>query len=223
MCEIEFPDGSTDIVTANLIAENLFSQIDEEGYQHQILKEITDCRFRDDAIKPEDGFVQTYSGQQGPKITTKGCEMQVTLTDCSSTWIPLKDIKVSNLLIVTEYAVTHKLGNQPCFNWWMCKTLKTRDMIIKNVKSGCWKKTNKCGIELPHSVEAALAIDKKIGTTFWADALGKEMKNVIVAFDFPEDGTVPPGFKMIKCHMVFDIKSSLVRKARFVAGGDLTH
>lgn len=32
MHDIEFPDGSADTVTANLIAENLHSQVDDEGY-----------------------------------------------------------------------------------------------------------------------------------------------------------------------------------------------
>ena len=38
--DVEFPDGSTDSFTANLIAENLFSQIDDEGRSYQILKDI---------------------------------------------------------------------------------------------------------------------------------------------------------------------------------------
>ena len=59
----------------------------------------------------------------------------------------------------------------------------------------------------------ALAIDCRTGTTFWADAIAKEMKNVQIAFKFPEDGVVPPGFTEIKCHMIFDIKSTLAREA----------
>ena len=222
MCDIEFPDGATDTVTANLIAENLYSQIDDEGYHHQILKEITDCRFTSEAVKPGDGYVISYGGTRKPKITTKGCEMQVTFTDGSVAWVPLKDIKASNPVEVAEFALAHKLDKKPCFNWWVRKVLRKRDRIIKKVKSRYWKRTHKYGIELPHSVKEALAIDKRTGTTFWADAIAKEMKNIMVAFEFPEDGKLPPGFKEIKCHMVFDIKSTLVRKARFVAGGHMT-
>ena len=220
--EVEFPDGATETVTANLIAENLYSQIDEEGYQHQILKEITGHQFTDEAVKPEDGYVTTHSGMKRPKITTAGCLMEATFTDGSTGWVPLKDIKLSNPVEVAEYAVAHKLDKQPCFNWWVRKVLRKRDRIIKKVKSRYWKRTHKYGIELPHSVKEALEIDRKTGTTFWADAIAKEMKNVMVAFEFPEDGIVPPGFKEIQCHMVFDIKSSLQRKARFVAGGHMT-
>ena len=42
------------------------------------------------------------------------------------------------------------------------------------------------------------------------------------AFEFPEDGKVPIGWKHIDCHMVFDVKLDLTRKARFVAGGHQT-
>ncbi|KAL7568472.1 hypothetical protein ACA910_012183 [Epithemia clementina (nom. ined.)] len=48
------------------------------------------------------------------------------------------------------------------------------------------------------------------------------MKNVGIAFTFPKDGVVPPGYKLIPCHMVFDVKTDLTRKARLVAGGHET-
>ena len=40
--EVEFPDGTTKAVSANLIAENLLSQVDEEGRSYSILREIVD-------------------------------------------------------------------------------------------------------------------------------------------------------------------------------------
>jgi hypothetical protein len=48
------------------------------------------------------------------------------------------------------------------------------------------------------------------------------MKNVLPAFEFRDDDVMPPGFKKIDCHMVFDVKLDLVRKVRFVAGGHQT-
>ena len=57
------------------------------------------------------------------------------------------------------------------------------------------------------------------------------MKKVMVAFEYddqlsPEqartDCTKYVGFQEIKCHMIFDVKMDLTRKARFVAGGHLT-
>jgi hypothetical protein len=71
-------------------------------------------------------------------------------------------------------------------------------------------------------VEAALAIDRRTNTDFWRLALEKEMKSVMPAFDFPKDGKVPIGYKHIDCHVIFDVKMDLTRKARFVAGGHQT-
>jgi hypothetical protein len=44
------------------------------------------------------------------------------------------------------------------------------------------------------------------------------MKNVAPAFEFRDDDKMPVGFKIIDCHMIFDIKSDLTRKAMLVAG-----
>ena len=137
-------------------------------------------------------------------------------------WVPLKDLKVSNPIEVAECALPHKLDCKLCFNWWVRKVVCKQDRIIKKVKSCHWKRTHKHRIKLQHSVAEVLAIDCRTGTTFWADAIAKERKNVQMAFKFPEDGVAPPGFTEIKCYMIFDMKSVLARKARFVAGGHLT-
>jgi hypothetical protein len=99
-------------------------------------------------------------------------------------------------------------------------TLRKRDRITKKVKSRYWKRTHKYGIELPHSsVKEALKIDERTGTTFWQDAIEKEMCNVLMAFEYPEGDKPPIGYK---CHMIFDVKSTLTHKARRVVGGHLT-
>ena len=220
--EVEFPDGATEVVTTNLIAENLFSQVDEEGRSFQVLKEISDHRYTEDALPKEEAFVTSPGGQKRRVMTTKGCELLCCWADGSASWVPLKELRISNPIEIAEYAVASGISEDPCFAWWVHKVLKKRDAIIKKVKSRYWKRTHKYGVELPHSVKEALAIDRNTGTTFWADAIRKEMKNVEVAFEFQENGKPPPGHKEIKCHMIFDIKSDLTRKARFVAGGHMT-
>ena len=42
--EIEFIDGTTEVITANIIAENLLAQVDEEGHRQMMLDEIIDYR-----------------------------------------------------------------------------------------------------------------------------------------------------------------------------------
>ena len=40
-CEVEFADGATDVFTANLIAKNIYSQIDAEINSYSIMSEIS--------------------------------------------------------------------------------------------------------------------------------------------------------------------------------------
>ena len=95
--------------------------------------------------------------------------------------------------------------------------------MINAIKTRYAKRTHKFGIRVPSTVEEALAIDKATNTTFWHDAIQKEMRNNRIAFKFPEDGErIPIGYKWIRCHMIFDVKMDFTRKARFVAGGHMT-
>ena len=73
--------------------------------------------------------------------------------------------------------------------------LKKRDRIITSIRR--WqtrylKRSHKFGIELPKTVEEALTLDTKNGSTLWADAISKEMENVRVAFKVLPDGKSVP-------------------------------
>ena len=49
------------------------------------------------------------------------------------------------------------------------------------------------------------------------------MKNMKIAFKFLDKGAPHPvGYTGIRCHIIFDVKMDLTRKARFVAGGNMT-
>ena len=63
--------------TANVIAENLFSQVDEEGRQQLVLQEISDHRKDGSAIPISEGMFRTRSGALVPKKTTRGWELKV--------------------------------------------------------------------------------------------------------------------------------------------------
>ena len=75
---------------------------------------------------------------------------------------------------------------------------------------------------MPKTVAEALAIDRRNENTLWHDAIDKEMKNVMAAFEFKDDNVMPIAHKHIDLHMIFDVKSDLTRKARLVAGGHQT-
>ena len=81
------------------------------------------------------------------------------------------------------------------FNWWVKHVLNKRDRIIASIRKQLiryLKKSHKFGIELPKTVEQALALDAKNGNTLWADAISKEMENDRVTFKvFPHWKSVP--------------------------------
>ncbi len=97
-------------------------------------------------------------------------------------WISLKDFKEASPVEVAEYALRNQLIEEPAFKWWAPHVLKKRKRILSAMKRRYFRTHTKFGIELPKTVERALEIDKETGTTFWADAIAKEMKTVFVAF-----------------------------------------
>ena len=112
--EVEI-DGIPHEYAANTIAENLYSQVDSEGRQQLIFREIIDHRKNEEAIPIDQGTVKTRGGQLRPKITTKGWELKVEWADSTSSWLHLCEVKNANPVEVAEYAVVSKrsMKNQP--------------------------------------------------------------------------------------------------------------
>jgi hypothetical protein len=102
--------------------------------------------------------------------------------------------------------------------------LKKRNRIIAAVSNRYLKRTHKFGVRIPRTVRECHELDKENGNTMWQDAIQKEMNNVTVALKMLDKGEeVPPAYKYIDCHMIFDVKmENFRRKARLVAGGHMT-
>jgi len=215
-------DGSVDYYTANLIADNIYSQVDPDGINVSIFRDICDHRKTEEALPMEQMFYTDRNGREQQRRTTKGWELNLGWNDGSTSWLPLKDVKASNPVEVAEYAVANKLQDEPAFAWWVSHVLRKRDRIISKVKAKYWSKTHKFGIRMPKSVKEALQIDQDTGTDFWRKAIDKEMKNVMVAFKYTTAEDLDKNSEHIVCHMIFDIKMDLTRKARLVAGGHMT-
>jgi Reverse transcriptase (RNA-dependent DNA polymerase) len=220
--EVEFQDGATDTFTANIIAKNLYSQVDSEGNSYSILDEIVDHKSDGTAVSKDDGYDVAKDKTPRPKRTTRGWKLPVSWKDGSMSWVPLKDMKEAYPVQVAEYAVANKILEEPAFKWWAQHILRKRDRIIWKVKSLHWARTHKYDILHPKSVEEALQFDRESGTDLWKKAIEKEMKTIDCAFYFPEDGKALVGYQKIDCHMVFDVKMTLKHKAQYVAGGHQT-
>jgi hypothetical protein len=75
--EVEFSDGTTDEFHANVIAENLFSQVDSEGRQYILMKEMSDHKKDETAIAKSDGWIIMPNGRKFRKKTTRGWKLLV--------------------------------------------------------------------------------------------------------------------------------------------------
>jgi hypothetical protein len=230
--EVEFTDSTHERYQANIIAENMYAQVDSEGNEYLLMQEITDHKSNNSAILIADGTVRSANGSEKPKKTTRGWFLLVQWKDGTVSWEKLSDLKASNPIEVAEYAVANRIVKELAFKWWVPHTIKRRNRIISKVKSRYWKTTHKFGIRLPKSVQEALEIDRTTNTDLWRKAINKEMTRVKVAWETrdtysPQDvreGKAQDliGFQEIGCHIVFDIKMDFTRKARFVAGGHTT-
>jgi hypothetical protein len=194
--------------------------VDQEGRSYTMLSKIVDHEVSDNAVKLTDDNIGNMP------YTTKGWKLLVAWKDGTTTLVPLREMKNSFPLETAEYAKSNGISHELAFRWWVPYVLRQRARNIGKVaksKKKHWSRTHKYGIELPKDVGHALEIDKRTNTSFWRDAIDKEMKNIIPAFQFTDNDVIPVGHKFITCHIIFDIKMvGLICKARFVAGGHLT-
>ena len=69
-----------------------------------------------------------------------------------------------------------------------------------------------------------MEIDTNNGNTLWRDAELRKVNQIDEYNTFIDNGNriPPPQYKKIRYHIVYDVKPTLARKARLVAGGHLT-
>ena len=81
--EVEYPYVTTQQLAANMITENMMSQVDSEGHHYQVLTELTDHKKNYSAIAKLDCFVKSSSGNLHQKSTTRGWKLLVQWKDGS--------------------------------------------------------------------------------------------------------------------------------------------
>ena len=79
--EVKYPYGMTEQLAANIIAENMLSQVDSEGHHYQVLIRVTDHKRDDSAISKVDGFIKSRSGELQQKRTICGWKLLVEWKD----------------------------------------------------------------------------------------------------------------------------------------------
>ena len=221
--DVEFPDGEIKQYSANIIAENMYSQVDTQGHSTSLLDSIIDYRRDGNAVHKDDQYVYTKSGQRRYRKTTEGWKLLVRFRDTVEQWIPLKVLKETNPVDVAAFAQSRNIHEEPAFIWWVPFTLRQRDKIIASVNTRAKRTTHKYGIEVPTSINHARKLDQTNGDSCWENAIQLEMANVKVAFEILESHQpIPIGWKSSSGHLVFDVKMDFTRKARWVKDGHRT-
>ena len=103
--DVEFPDGQVKEYGANIIAENMLTQVDLDGYSLSLMDSIIDHqRDLSQAIPIEDKYITTKRGQKRLRKTTKGWKLLIKWKDKSKAWINLADMKEAHPVETAEYA-----------------------------------------------------------------------------------------------------------------------
>ena len=96
--EVTFPDGSVNSYSANTIAENIYSQVDQEGRNFSLLSEIID---HEEDLNMTKGDL--------PRHTTREWRLLVAWKDGTTSYIPLREMKNSFPVETAKYAVSNKI------------------------------------------------------------------------------------------------------------------
>ena len=165
--EVEFINGTVEVLKANVIAENLLDQVDDEGHRQLMMDAIIDHRKNNDVMKTVER-----------SKSTNGLDFCVLWKDGSTSWLSLKELKEGYMVPTANYAVQNKLDKMPAFRWWVPHVLKKAKIILSKVKSKYWERTHKYGIRTPKSTKEAYKIDMENGNTFWSDAIKEEAQKI---------------------------------------------
>jgi hypothetical protein len=222
--ELEFPDGQVKEYAENMIAENMLTQVDEDGFSLTMMSAIIDYQKDEDvAISKTDKHVVTHRGNKRLRKMTIGWSLLVQWADKSESWIPLKDLKEAHPCETADFAKARGIADEPAFAWWVPYTLRKRDIILSKIRVRIRKTTHKYGIELPTNIRNSLEVNTKNGNIFWRDAFATEMTKVGVAFEVLEEGIIAPnGWSRVTGHLVWDVKMDFTQKAQWVLDGHKT-
>ena len=115
--------------------------------------------------------------------------------------------------------------------WKSLKRIATREKLFKRMLKQAKLKSQrrgiryKFGVRVPNNYKEAMKLDADNGSTYWQDAIKLELSQILGYDTFKDIGMgakAPTGFQRINVHFVFDVKATLQRKARLVAGGHMT-
>ena len=113
--DVEFPDGTVREYAANVIAENIYSQVDTDGRSYVMLDTIIDFKKDETAVPKSEQYIITKSGQKHMRKTTTGWKLLVLWKNGTEQWMPLSVLKESNPVDVTDCTKAVGIDHKPVF------------------------------------------------------------------------------------------------------------
>ena len=177
---------------------------------------------------------KAITNHQGPLSTShpdyKGSQwnVQINWENGETTWEPLSIIAKSDPITCALYAKENDLLDQS--GWIRFRRLANRQKKLlrlvhqAQLQSFRMRPVFKFGVQVPRNHDQAMMLDQQNGNTLWKEAEQRELAQIDEYETFKDMGVGvhPKGHKKIRVHMVYDVKPTLVRKARLVADGQLT-
>ena len=210
-------------------------KINDEAYDDILTyNQVMDYLTKDD----DDDIVwkfQNIIGHQGPLSKThvdyKGSTFNVTVLweNGETTSEPLAIIVADNPVSCASYTRDNNLLELP--GWKRSRNLaKRQNRMLREVNLAKTRKYNarakfKYGYEVPKDFKHAIEIDQRNGNMSWQNATKLELDSMEAYQVFKDTGyqaTPPPGYKVIRVHLIYDVKHDGRHKARLVADGHLT-
>ena len=209
---IKFIDGGQQLMDYNTLI-NIYNKSEEDGCDEEskmwVFTDILDHKY-----------------DEKEKIYT----LKILWENNEVTWEPMVSIKSTDPLTLAEYA--HKFGLTNDKQWKWAKRFNKKNTKFLNMAKVFQAQQNhhpttkyKFGIEVPKGIKAALSLDKINNNNLWKEAIDKEIASLLEMNTFEitnKNERLPVEYGYVPIHFVFDVKYDLRRKARLVAGGNVT-
>ena len=136
---VEFLDEHEEAIHTNLTADHMYAQVDEESRQNFLLDETVDHRCDPNlAVSESDSYLSSNTGQKSRIRTIEGWDVLLSWKDGSTDWIPLKELKESYPVEISEYSLQKNISHHPAFVWRVNHVVQIKKIMISKIKSLYW-------------------------------------------------------------------------------------
>ena len=124
--------GEVTVLTANIIAESMYTQCNSEGNEYLLLDALIDYQRENKAISLSDQEITVWDSSVNTK-TSAGWQISCQWKDNSTSSEKLSELKESHPVQTAEFAVVQRIDHEQVFNWWDKHVLK-KVIIIASIR-----------------------------------------------------------------------------------------